>query len=142
MAVILVAFAVGLAFGAGLAISHMMDPVFVLGFLDLAGHWNPTLLFVMGGAVVAAVPGFWLARRRTEPALGGTFLVPVRRDLDARLMAGAVVFGVGWGLAGLCPGPAVAGLSTGMWQFLVFVPAMLAGMAAHMLFERFARRRS
>lgn len=128
---ILAAFALGLLFGAGLAFSHMMDPVYVLGFLDVAGDWNPTLLFVMGGAVAAAAPGFVLARKRLHPLLGGAFQVPTRRDIDGRLLAGALLFGIGWGIAGLCPGPALAGLSTGMWQFLVFVPAMLAGMALH-----------
>jgi hypothetical protein len=131
MAVILAAFATGLLFGAGLAVSHMMDPLYVLGFLDVAGDWNPTLVAVMAGAVAAAAPGFLLARGRRQPLLGGAFQVPTRRDIDTRLMAGALLFGIGWGIAGLCPGPALAGLSTGLWPFFVFVPAMLAGMALH-----------
>ncbi|MGE0651776.1 MAG: DUF6691 family protein [Alphaproteobacteria bacterium] len=146
MAVILAAFATGLLFGAGLAVSHMMDPMYVLGFLDIAGDWNPTLLFVMGGAVTAAAPGFYLMRVRRQPLLGGAFQVPTRRDIDTRLLAGSLLFGIGWGIAGLCPGPALAGLSTGMWQFLVFVPAMLAGMALHdgagHIFDRRAPTRS
>ena len=142
MAVILAAFGVGLLFGAGLAVSHMMDPMYVLGFLDIAGDWNPTLLFVMAGAVAAAAPGFMLARGRLHPLLGGTFQVPTRRDIDARLLAGALLFGIGWGIAGLCPGPALAGLSTGLWQFFVFVPAMLAGMAIHAGFDRICPGRS
>ncbi len=131
MAVIVVAFGVGLLFSAGLAVSHMMDPAAVLGFLDVAGNWNPTLITVMAGGFIGAVPGFALVRRRQSPVLGGTFQMPTRRDLDARLIGGAVLFGVGWGLAGICPGPAIAGLATGMWQFVLFAGAMLAGMAVH-----------
>jgi uncharacterized membrane protein YedE/YeeE len=131
MAVMVVAFGVGLLFSAGLAVSQMINPAVVLGFLDIAGDWNPTLVMVMAGGIVGAVPGFMLARRRQVPVLGGTFQVPTRRDLDARLIGGAVIFGIGWGLAGICPGPAIAGLSTGMWQFVLFVGAMLAGMAIH-----------
>ncbi len=131
MAVMVVAFGVGLLFSAGLAVSQMINPAVVLGFLDIAGDWNPTLLMVMAGGFAGAVPGFALARRRQAPALGGTFQVPTRRDLDARLIGGAVLFGIGWGLAGICPGPAIAGLSTGMWQFVLFVIAMLAGMVIH-----------
>jgi len=142
MAVIFAAFGAGLLFGAGLAVSHMMDPMYVLGFLDIAGDWNPTLVFVMAGAVAAAAPGFMLARARIHPLLGGVFQVPTRRDIDARLLAGSLLFGVGWGVAGLCPGPAFAGLSTGLWQFLVFVPAMLAGMALHDGLDRLRPGRS
>lgn len=128
---IAVAFFVGLLFSAGLAVSQMINPAVVLGFLDIAGDWNPTLLMVMAGGFVGAVPGFALARRRQAPVLGGAFQIPTRRDLDARLIGGAVLFGIGWGLAGICPGPAIAGLSTGMWQFALFVVAMLAGMVIH-----------
>lgn len=131
MAMIAVAFFVGLLFSAGLAVSQMIDPAVVLGFLDIAGDWNPTLVMTLVGGIIGAMPGFALARRRQVPVLGGTFQVPTRRDLDARLIGGAVLFGIGWGLAGICPGPAIAGLSTGMWQFALFVVAMLAGMAIH-----------
>jgi hypothetical protein len=131
MAVILAAFATGLLFGAGLAVSHMMDPTYVLGFLDITGDWNPTLIAVMAGAVAAAAPGFYLMQGHRQPLLGGVFQVPTRRDIDTRLLAGSLLFGIGWGIAGLCPGPALAGLSTGLWQFVVFVPAMLAGMVLH-----------
>lgn len=139
MALIAIAFGVALLFGAGLAVSRMIDPVVVLGFLDIAGDWNPTLFFVFAGAVVAAAPGFAYARRRAKPVLREEFHIPTRRDPDARLIGGAIVFGAGWGLAGICPGPALAGLSTGMWQFAVFVGAMLAGMALHAAVARFGR---
>ncbi|MFM2130642.1 MAG: hypothetical protein RL477_2188, partial [Pseudomonadota bacterium] len=113
----------------------------ILAFLDVAGDWNPTLAFVMAGALAAAAPGFWLARRRGHPALGGDMQVPTRRDIDARLVAGAVLFGLGWGLAGICPGPAIAGLATGARAFLVFVPALFAGFALYALYERLAARK-
>jgi len=131
MAVTGIAFAVGLLFGAGLAVSHMMDPAYVLGFLDVAGDWNPTLIMVMIGGIVGAAPGFIMARRLKKPVLADAFQMPTRRDMDTRLITGAVLFGAGWGLAGICPGPAIAGLSTGMWQFAVFVVAMVVGMALH-----------
>lgn len=136
MAVILAALVCGTLFGAGLALSRMIDPTVVLGFLDVAGNWNPTLAFVMGGALAVAAPGFWLARRRRSPMLAADFQIPARRDIDWRLVAGAVIFGAGWGLAGICPGPAIAGLASGARPFLIFVPAMLAGFALHAMFER------
>ncbi len=137
MAAILSSLAVGALFGAGLAISRMMYPEKVIGFLDVAGNWDPTLIMVMIGALAAAAPGFALARRRGAPAFGGAFQIPTRRDIDAPLVAGAAVFGVGWGLAGFCPGPAIAALSTGAAPAFVFAAAMLAGMA---LFQAFRRR--
>jgi uncharacterized membrane protein YedE/YeeE len=141
MAVILAAFACGALFGAGLVVSRMTDPTVILAFLDVAGNWNPTLAFVMGGGLIAAVPGFLLARRRARPAFAADFQVPTRRDIDARLLIGAAIFGLGWGLAGICPGPGIAGLATGNDAFFVFVPAMLAGFALHALAERaFARK--
>lgn len=140
MALILAAFVCGALFGAGLVVSRMVDPAVILGFLDVAGDWNPTLAFVMGGALLVAAPGFWLARRNSAPALGGDFQIPTRRDIDWRLVAGAVAFGLGWGLAGICPGPAIAGLATGARPFLVFVPALLAGFVLHAVFERAVSR--
>jgi hypothetical protein len=118
----------GIVLGAGLAVSRMMNPAKVVAFLDFAGDWDPTLAFVMGGALIAAAPGFALAKKRSAPILGGTFRIPTRRDIDAPLVIGAAIFGVGWGLSGFCPGPALAALSTGMWQVAVFVAAMVAGM--------------
>ena len=130
---ILAALAAGLVFGLGLALSGMLDPARVRGFLDVAGAWDPSLVFVLGGAVTVSGLGYALARRRPRPALAATFDLPRARRIDARLILGAVLFGVGWGLSGFCPGPAVAALSTGAGPVLVFVAAMLAGMGAHAL---------
>lgn len=122
------AFVCGLLFGLGLLLAGMADPAKVLAFLDLAGNWDPSLALVMAGAIgVAALP-LNLAQRRSKALLGGAMQLPTRRDLDARLIGGSLLFGVGWGIAGICPGPAVAILLAGHWQALVFVAAMLAGM--------------
>jgi len=124
----------GLLFGVGLVVSGMVNPAKVLNFLDFFGTWDPSLAFVMGGAVAVAFLGFRLTLRRSRPLLAGTFQLPTRRDLDLRLLSGAAIFGVGWGLGGYCPGPALTGLGLGATGTLVFVPAMLAGMwAARML---------
>ncbi len=124
---------VGTVFGIGLTVSEMINPAKVIGFLDLAGDWDPTLGIVMAAALAVAIPGFALARRRREPYLGGVFRIPSRNDVDSRLIGGAVIFGVGWGVAGFCPGPAIAALATGLWPVLVYVAAMLAGMSLHRL---------
>lgn len=122
------AFVCGLLFGLGLLLAGMADPGKVLAFLDLAGNWDPSLALVMAGAIgVAALP-LNLARRRAKALLGGAMQLPTRRDLDARLVGGSLLFGVGWGIAGICPGPALAVLLTGHWQAALFVAAMLAGM--------------
>ena len=122
------AFACGVLFGLGLLLAGMADPSKVLAFLDLAGAWDPSLALVMVAAIgVAALP-MTLARRRSRALLGGAMQLPTRRDLDARLIGGSLLFGVGWGIAGICPGPAVAILLAGHWQALLFVAAMLAGM--------------
>jgi len=122
------AFVCGLLFGLGLLLAGMADPGKVLAFLDLAGNWDPSLALVMAGAIgVAALP-LSLARRRAKALLGGAMQLPTRRDLDARLIGGSLLFGVGWGIAGICPGPALAVLLTGYWQAALFVAAMLAGM--------------
>ncbi|MDR8013273.1 DUF6691 family protein [Ectopseudomonas guguanensis] len=122
------AFFAGLLFGLGLLLAGMADPAKVLAFLDLAGDWDPSLALVMAGAIgVAALP-LNLAQRRTKALLGGAMQLPNRRDLDARLIGGSLLFGVGWGIAGICPGPALAILLTGHWQAALFVAAMLAGM--------------
>ena len=118
----------GLLFGAGLALSGMLDPVRVLGFLDVAGTWDSSLAFVLGGAVTVSAVGTVLARRMKTPVLAGSFDIPTSRRIDARLVLGSALFGIGWGLAGFCPGPAVAALSLLMPKALVFVAAMLAGM--------------
>lgn len=129
MAMIFAALISGLVFGTGLVISGMTQPEKVLGFLDIFGAWDPTLAFVMGGALAVALPGFWLARRRGHPLLAAHFRWPTRAEIDRPLVAGSVMFGAGWGLVGLCPGPAIVNLSTLMPQAVVFVAAMVLGMA-------------
>ena len=124
-------FIVGLLFGWGLLLSGMTDPGKVQGFLDLFGPWDPSLAFVMGGAVTVSAAGYALARRCGHPLFAPRFALPTRRDLDLRLIAGAALFGVGWGLAGLCPGPALVAMMFGPWEIIVFVGAMAAGMASY-----------
>lgn len=129
-------FLVGLLFGVGLLLSGMTDPGKVIGFLDISGMWDPSLAFVMGGAVIVGLLAFAIARKRTTTVLGGAMHLPNRDDIDQRLLTGAFVFGIGWGLAGFCPGPAVVALGAGVWQAAVFTAAMLAGMAVHELSSR------
>jgi hypothetical protein len=126
-----VEFVVGLMFGLGLLLSGMTDPGKVLGFLDIAGNWDPSLAFVMGGAITVAFFAFALARRRTTAFLGGAMHLPGTAPIDRRLLIGSLVFGVGWGLAGFCPGPAVVAAGAGLTKALVFTLAMIAGMAVH-----------
>jgi hypothetical protein len=126
----------GTLFGAGLAWSGMTNPARVLAFLDIAGNWDPTLVLVMGGALAISGTLFPLVLRRPRPVLAALFNLPSKRDLDGRLLGGAIVFGSGWGLAGLCPGPAIAGLVTGSPAILLFVGAMLVGMWLGSLAER------
>jgi len=133
------ALAAGLLFGLGLSLSGMLDPARVRGFLDVAGAWDPSLVFVLGGAVSVSALGYALSRRFRRPALAETFDLPTARRIDPPLVLGAALFGVGWGLSGFCPGPALAGLSTGAAPVLVFAAAMLTGMATHDL--ALARRR-
>jgi len=128
----------GLIFGLGLIVSRMADPAKVLGFLDLAGAWDPSLALVMAGAIAVAAPAFALAKRRTTSLLGATMKLPASREIDRRLVLGSLVFGIGWGIAGFCPGPGLVALGMGEAKALVFVAAMLAGMGA---FEWFERRR-
>ena len=131
MRAILPALASGILFGAGLALSDMVNPERVLGFLDVAGSWDPALAFVMGGAVLASAIGYHFARRLTMPLFGTDFFIPENRQLDSQLIGGAALFGIGWGMVGFCPGPAVAGLVYGMWQSWLFVAAMIVGMILH-----------
>ncbi|KAA0121866.1 YeeE/YedE family protein [Methylobacterium sp. P1-11] len=128
MAKVAFSFAVGLLFGLGLLVSGMADPAKVLAFLDVTGRWDPSLAFVMAGAVAVSAAGYRLARRRGRPVLAPRLDVPARRDLDARLIAGAAIFGLGWGLAGLCPGPALTILTVAPAEAVTFVAAMVAGM--------------
>ena len=120
----------GALFGAGLHFSGMTDTTKVQGFLDLFGAWDPTLMFVMGGAIVPMAIAWRLRERRTQPLAGGAFPSFGPPKLDPRLATGSVLFGVGWGFVGLCPGPALASLSYGGWPGLVFLAAMLIGMIA------------
>ncbi len=132
----LFAFIFGLLFGIGMIVAGMANPAKVLGFLDLAGPWDPSLALVMGGAIAVGVGAFALARRRTVSLLGLAMQLPKARHIDRRLVGGNVLFGIGWGLAGICPGPGVVLLGAGMSQGAIFVVAMLAGMAAYELIER------
>lgn len=124
---LLTALAAGTVFGFGLALSGMTDPARVVGFLDVAGTWDPTLAFVMTGALLVTFPAFRWLPQTGRPWFGERFLVPTRRDLDARLVTGAAIFGVGWGIAGLCPGPAITGIASGLPPIAAFVLAMVAG---------------
>ena len=133
------AFAAGLLFGVGLILSGMTDPGKVIGFLDVFGSWDPSLAFVMGGAVLVGFFAFMLAQRRTRAFLGGAMELPQRRDIDNRLVGGSLVFGIGWGLAGFCPGPALVSLASGVEQAALFVAGMLGGMVAYHAAERFKR---
>lgn len=125
------AFLVGLVFGVGLIVSGMTDPGKVLGFLDLTGAWDPSLALVMGGAVAVGLVAFAFARRRTESLLGAPMRLPDTRAIDMQLFAGALLFGAGWGLAGFCPGPGLVAMAMGYEKAVVFVAAMVAGMAIH-----------
>ncbi|MDQ6434611.1 YeeE/YedE family protein [Mesorhizobium sp. LHD-90] len=126
----LVNLALGLLVGAGLVVSGMADPAKVLNFLDLSGTWDPSLAFVMGGAVVVAFVGYRLVLRRESPIVGTDFHLPAKSDIDARVIAGPAIFGIGWGLGGFCPGPALTALGLGAVGTLAFAPAMLVGMGA------------
>ncbi|MEJ0095503.1 MAG: YeeE/YedE family protein [Methylocella sp.] len=125
---ILVGLASGAIFGFGLSISGMLDPARVRGFLDVGGHFDPSLAFVLAGAVAVSAVGYLLSRRLPRPLLGGEFQIPSRKTIDRRLVLGAAIFGVGWGMSGLCPGPAIASLALGLVPTLVFSAMMLAGI--------------
>lgn len=131
---------VGLVFGIGLIVSGMTDPSKVLGFLDVAGHWNPSLGLVMCGAIGVGIVAFRLASRRERSLLGDAMRLPTSRQIDRRLVFGGLAFGAGWGLAGYCPGPAVASLASGGAKPLVFFIAMLAGMGVFAVAERLNSR--
>lgn len=126
----------GLVFGLGLILSGMANPAKVLAFLDLAGRWDPSLALVMAGAIAVALPAFAWAKRRKTSLLGTPLSLPASTTIDARLVGGGLLFGVGWGLAGFCPGPALVALGMGEAKALLFVVAMLAGMGGFELIER------
>lgn len=131
----------GLLFGFGLIVSHMADPSKVLGFLDLAGRWDPSLAFVMAGAVAVGTIAFAIARARTHSLLGVRLSWPPAARIDRPLIVGSALFGIGWGLAGFCPGPALVTAAAGQPKAWVFVAAMLAGMGLHTLYSRSRRSR-
>ena len=133
---VLTALVAGLVFGLGLVVSGMANPAKVLGFLDLAGRWDPSLALVMGGAISVGAVGFAIAGRRALTLLGEPMALPKARAIEPRLLAGALLFGIGWGLAGFCPGPAIVALGAVQGKAFLFVAAMLAGMAAYEWLER------
>jgi uncharacterized membrane protein YedE/YeeE len=121
-------YAIGILFGWGLIISGMSNPQKVLGFLDLAGSWDPSLIFVMVGAILVGLAGFYVVSKRSEAFFGGALHIPTRRDINKPLVIGSFIFGIGWGIAGICPGPAIVALGSGYLKALVFIVAMLVGM--------------
>lgn len=120
---------IGVLFGFGLIISGMSNPQKILNFLDITGNWDPSLIFVMGGAILVGLGGFYLVSKRTEAFFGGALHIPTRRDISKPLVIGGLIFGAGWGIAGFCPGPAIVALGAGHLEALVFILAMLAGMS-------------
>jgi uncharacterized protein len=134
--IIFTALLAGLVFGIGLILSGMSDPAKVLGFLDLSGAWDPSLALVMAGAIAVGLVAFVLARVRARSYLGAAMNVPTSTKLDRRLVLGSLVFGIGWGIAGFCPGPGLVALGMGESEALIFVVSMLAGMAVFELIER------
>lgn len=134
-------FFVGLLFGLGLLLSGMTDPAKVLGFLDLFGVWDPSLAFVMGGAIFVSFFAYAWARKRTTNFLGGALQLPTSKAIDKRLVLGGLTFGVGWGLAGFCPGPGIVSMASGEVKAAVFVVAMLIGMMVFEIAERTVLRR-
>lgn len=137
----LIALVSGLLFGIGLLLSGMASPAKVVGFLDLAGAWDPSLAMVMAGAIAAAMPAFMLAKKRTTAWAGCPLNLPGATQIDRPLVLGSVAFGVGWGLAGYCPGPALVSLGMGSSSAVIFVAAMVAGMVLHMLLTRTPAKR-
>jgi len=124
----LTSYLIGLVFGAGILISGMANPAKVLNFFDIAGAWDPSLAFVMGGALIVTAIGYKVVLKRPSPLLGASFQLPRRRDFDRSLLGGSAVFGVGWGIAGFCPGGALPALGTGRIEVLIFIIALVAGI--------------
>lgn len=129
-------FIVGLIFGVGLILAGMTDPSKVIGFLDVAGLWDPSLAFVMGGAIAVGIVAFRFANKRSTAFFGGAMRLPSSNDISSRLVLGSLLFGAGWGMAGFCPGPALTTLGTGHPKAVIFVVAMIAGMALFEIAER------
>jgi hypothetical protein len=132
----LVALIAGMLFGLGLGLSQMVDRDRVSGFLDVAGRWDPTLLFVLGGAVTVTVIAFRFVLRLPHPLLGSKFYVPTRNDIDRPLVIGAIIFGMGWGIAGYCPGPGIVALVLGIWNPVIFLIALLAGSLVYRWYQK------
>ncbi len=130
-------FLVGLIFGIGLILAGMTNPAKVIGFLDITGTWDPSLAFVMGGAILVAIVAFRFAKKRTANFLGGAMRMPTSDMIDKRLVIGSLLFGAGWGMAGFCPGPALTSMGTGNPKAVIFVIAMIVGMALFELADRF-----
>ncbi|MCX7567463.1 YeeE/YedE family protein [Sulfitobacter sp. F26169L] len=138
---LIVSYLIGLVFGIGISISGMANPAKVLNFFDIAGSWDPSLAFVMGGALVVTFIGYRYVLRQPSPLMSPKFLLPTRRDLDLPLIGGSAVFGIGWGIAGFCPGGALPALGTGRTEVFVFVASLLAGIViAKFLQAALARR--
>ena len=135
---LIVSYLIGLVFGIGIAISGMANPAKVLNFFDVAGTWDPSLAFVMGGALIVTFIGYRVVLKRPAPVLADQFQVPTRRDLDLPLIGGSAVFGIGWGIAGFCPGGALPALGTGQSEVFVFVAALIAGIFAAKLLKNSA----
>ncbi|MCR9255721.1 MAG: YeeE/YedE family protein [Alphaproteobacteria bacterium] len=125
---LIIVYLIGLLFGLGIVVGGMANPAKVLNFFDFAGTWDPSLIFVMGGALAVTVPGYALVTRRSAPLFDARFQIPTKRDLDVRLIGGSALFGLGWGIAGFCPGGALPALGTGRVEVVVFVAAMICGI--------------
>lgn len=139
---LIVCFLIGLVFGVGISISGMANPAKVINFFDVAGSWDPSLAFVMGGALAVTFIGYRFVLRREAPALASRFHLPTRRDLDLRLIGGSALFGVGWGIAGFCPGGALPALGTGRIEVAVFVVALIVGIFAAKLAQAVLAQRA
>lgn len=135
------AFLSGILFGLGLGLSQMIDRDRVLGFLDVTGTWDPTLLFVLGGAVGVTIVAFRFVLRMAHPVWSEKFQLPTRKDIDRKLVIGAAIFGVGWGIAGYCPGPGITALVLGLWNPVLFVVAMLAGSLTYQWYAERTQKR-
>ena len=132
----LIALLSGVIFGLGLIISEMVNPAKVIAFLDLAGAWNPSLGLVMAGAIAVALPAFYVAKRKLNSVCGMAMHLPNNKTIDTRLIVGSLTFGVGWGVAGFCPAPALVSAATGQWQAIVFSLAMIIGFYVFSLLEK------
>jgi uncharacterized membrane protein YedE/YeeE len=141
MIALLVPFAIGVVMAVGFALAGVTRPETIVGFLDFFGDWQPDVMLVMGAAVAVTAIAYRFAWSKPRPLLGGRFALPTRRDIDSRLVVGAALFGLGWGLVGLCPGPALASLAAGSWELGVWLASVVGGMLAFRAFESVARAR-